>query len=240
MFSVLFDKVPSRPYWKKVLSTSRSNLLAYWPLWEASGVTAVDRSGNGRNGTYSGPTLGQAGIGDGRTSALFDGVNDVTNVHGASFVAAFNGSEGTLATWARVSAAGVWSDGSNHHIFNLAVNGSNVVVGFKNTGGSLALQYIAGGTAKTFTLVTTTTLWFHLTITWSKSADQAKFYFNGTQNGATQTGLGTWAGSLAATTTVLGATNTTPASVWSGYLAHCAVWDTPLNATQIAKLAVVS
>lgn len=47
--------------------------LAYWRLGEASGNTAYDSSGNGRDATYSGPTLGQAGAidGDNNTSALF-------------------------------------------------------------------------------------------------------------------------------------------------------------------------
>lgn len=50
----------------------------FWPLAENSGTTAVDRSGNGNNGTYQGTagtnyTLEQTGIGDGETSVLLDG-----------------------------------------------------------------------------------------------------------------------------------------------------------------------
>jgi len=46
--------------------------IAYWPMDEQSGTVAVDQSGNGRNGAYTAVTLGQPGMGDGRTAASFD------------------------------------------------------------------------------------------------------------------------------------------------------------------------
>lgn len=52
--------------------------IAYWRLGESSGTTAVDSSGNNRDGTYNGPTLGATGLlsGDADTAANFDGSND--------------------------------------------------------------------------------------------------------------------------------------------------------------------
>jgi len=49
-------------YSEKVLAIQRANMLAYWPLGEASGTVAADVSGNGRNGATSGATPGAEGI----------------------------------------------------------------------------------------------------------------------------------------------------------------------------------
>ena len=50
-----------------------NNPVAYWRLGESSGATAQDETANNIDGTYSGPTLGQAGAlnGDANTSVLF-------------------------------------------------------------------------------------------------------------------------------------------------------------------------
>lgn len=217
---------------------------AYWPLAEASGTTIVDASGNGRNGAYKAagePLLGQTGIGDGRTAALFDGVNDYGNLFSASLQGAFNGSEGTLALWIRVANAGVWTDGIDRRLINLRVDASNrVQVDRGPTNNQVSCTYIAGGTSKGVSFTTAAPLtWLHLAVTWSKAADQVKFYVSGIQQGVTQTGLGVWAGVLAPTLTILGASDSAGSNVTSGYLAHAAVWGAPLSAATIATLAVV-
>ncbi len=53
----------NRQYFRKVLS---HRPIAYWPLWEASGSVAFDLAGNALHGAYTGVTLGQVGVGDGR------------------------------------------------------------------------------------------------------------------------------------------------------------------------------
>jgi hypothetical protein len=57
-------------YATKVLSMRP---IAYWPLWEAGGAVANDLSGNGYHGAYTQATLGQMGIGDGRTGITLPG-----------------------------------------------------------------------------------------------------------------------------------------------------------------------
>jgi hypothetical protein len=52
------------------------NPLGYWKLDETSGSTADDYSGNGHDGTYSGPTLASEAGPDGGDYAVFDGNND--------------------------------------------------------------------------------------------------------------------------------------------------------------------
>lgn len=227
-------------YTLKVKATATENLIAYWPLADLSGSTAVDESGLGRNGAYTSVTLSQTGIGDGRTAAAFNGSASVANVFTSGLQGAFNGSEGTLALWAQVSGAGVWTDGTQRRICRIAVDGNNsVLIARLTTNNQLRWTYAAGGTTKSITKTgLSTTAWMHLVITWSKTADLIVAYFNGVQE-STNNLLGTWAGSLAATLNVIGGTNTTPLDPWSGSVAHVALWTTPLSAAQVASLAGV-
>jgi hypothetical protein len=59
----------------------------YWRLGESSGSTAADSSGNGRDGTYSGPTLGAAGllVGD-SDKAITNGGGDNTTIPNGSWI----------------------------------------------------------------------------------------------------------------------------------------------------------
>lgn len=227
-----------KQYWAKVKSLSP---IAYWPMWEASGAVATDISGNGRNGAYTGVTLGQTGIGDGRTCPLFDGANDFNNIYSVSFRDAFNGGEGTVALWAKVSAGGVWTDGTVRYLIYLTVDANNFVyVRRSSVNGFADWIYKAGGTQETVQLGSlSTTDWFHMALTWSATSDEMIAYYNGSQTGSTQTGLGVWAGNLGALSTLIGAINQVPANVWSGYLAHCAVWDSALTDAQVSSLAAI-
>lgn len=227
----------AQTYTQKLIALSP---IAYWPQAEPSGTTIVDESGNGRDGAYSNVVLGATGIGDGRTAATYvPGSTSRGNVFSASLQAAFNGAEGTVACWCRVSGAGVWADGQNRRVLVLQADASNNLLLTKTSGGLLNWTYIAGGTPLVRTKTITPTAWFHLALTWSKSNDRVIAYYNGVQEGATLTGLGTWAGSLAASTTVLGSTNSAGAFIWDGNLAHAAIWTSALSAAQIATLATV-
>jgi hypothetical protein len=64
-------------------------------------------------------------------------------------------------------------------------------------------------------------------------------YINGAQVGTTQTSLGTWSGALDSAQTCIGAANTTPASVHSGWLAHPAIWNVALTPAEVAWLSQV-
>jgi hypothetical protein len=83
--------------------------------------------------------------------------------------------------------------------------------------------------------------WYSYALTWSLAADQVINYLNGAQVGATFTGLGTWAGSLSATRTVLANGNANGVDgPFYGSMAHTAVWTTPLAPSEIAALAKVA
>jgi hypothetical protein len=239
MIAALFDAIPDRRYWKRALTVDAVRPIGYWPFWEPSGIVAADISGNARNGSHTGVTLGQTGISDGRTSPLFDGANDYTNVYTAGLAGAFNGAEGSIDLWGK-GAPGVWMDATNRHLCCIRVNANNAVQIYRGTtNNELNWYYAAGGTVKTAatTVLAGTLNWFHLALTWSKSADSAIFYVNGAQIGATLTGLGVWAGALGSTQCTFGALLIPPTQVWSGYLAHAAIWSKALTAPQIARLA---
>jgi len=80
--SVVVNVFAPTPYQSSIIAF---NPVAYWPLNETSGTTAIDYGGN-NNGTYlGGCTLGQAGIpasfGDGTgTSVAFDGVSGYVDI----------------------------------------------------------------------------------------------------------------------------------------------------------------
>ena len=228
-------------YIQKVQSIQKANLILYHPMNEPSGVVANDYSPENNDGAYTGVTLGQPGIGDGETCPLFDGANDFNNIYTTGFRDDFSGDEGTFAIWAKVSGAGVWTDGTLRRNGHLERNANNYIYISRHTiNNRLRLVYTASATVHTSNIDGISTLeWMHLAITWSAADDETKIYYNGTQNGATKTGLGAWVGVLDATQSNIGARATTPSNLWDGWLAHGAVWTTSLSAAEILSLATV-
>lgn len=85
-----FGSTLSKSYMKKVLRPGvgydPASLIGFWLQNEAAGGVSFDHSGYGRDGAYTGVTLGQPGIGDGSTAAGYDGINDFNNIYGADLV----------------------------------------------------------------------------------------------------------------------------------------------------------
>lgn len=225
-------------YQRKTLMVSPVPPIGYWPHGEpvGSGV-ALDVSGNNRHGAYTACALGQAGMGDGSTGAATDGSTSVINLYSAALNSAYNGQEVSIGFWGRISTA-VWTDGAQHFIARFRVDASNSFDFYKKTtNNQIECDYIAGGTTKGVIFTTSgPTSFFHLCATATKSGDQMKLYFNGAQVGTTQTGLGTWAGALLSTATVLGAASTVPASPIAATFAHATIWPLALPPGAIAEL----
>jgi len=196
-----------------------------------------------QNGTYSSDVstwpIG-VGIGDGNTAPQFDGVADFCNIYTPALVAAFNGAEGSVLSWQRVANAGVWTDAVDRFIWDLRNGVANQIYAYKTAANNRwDRAYAAGGVNETRTDTPfTSTDWWMQVITWSKSADEVRYYCDGAWQ-ETDTVLGVWAGALVATSTIIGARFTTPSGLWDGSIAHVAVWDRALSATEIAGLAVV-
>lgn len=231
-------------YAGKVLNTSSANLIAYWTLGEASGSTATDLSGNSRDGAYTAVTLGQTGIGDGRTAPLFDASTSFCDIYSTSLRDAFDGDEGTLSIWMRVADADVWTDSTARDVVNLRVDANNIVrINRSATDNVIAFTYRAGGTTEARnSTIGPSTDWMQFGITWSADDDEVIYYLNGSAV-ETDTALGTWAGTLASTNTIVGAFQTTPSGVFDGYTAHVAIWAGAgagvLTSAQMAVIGVV-
>jgi hypothetical protein len=225
-------------YYQKVLRTSPAHLIAYWPLWDRAGVAAEGLI-SGRGGTYTGVTLGQDGIGDGRVCPYFDGANDYASVYSASLKNAFDGSEGSLMLWLKVNDASVWADGLFRYACRFKCDDdSGLAIYKRDTANRLTLAYTAGGSGKSVEHTTSSPDWLHVLLTWTRSGDAMKAFVGGVQTGSTQTGLGNWAGSLKSDSCNIGAHNQTPQMVWNGLVAHVALWSTPLTPAEISRLAV--
>ena len=227
-------------YAEKVLSYGP---IAYWPLWEAAGPTAECLVNSpAQDGTYTGVTLGQPGIGDGNTCPFFDGTNDYVDIWSAAFAAAFNGSEGTLAYWVKGFNVGVWTDSVIRQTVRILADGNNLIDGGARDpadNNRLVNYFRAGGTWENRSNVGITTVdWFFLTMTWSALADEVIYYWNGAWL-ETDVGLGAWAGAPAANNTVIGARVIPVGSPWYGYLAHSQVYDYAAPPTVVADLATM-
>jgi len=233
---------PGASYADRVIATGP---IGYWDQGEQAGTISFDISGHSplsqRDGAYTGPTLAQAGIGDGRTSALYDGATDYDNIYSASLAAAFNATEGTLLCWSRVANVGVWADATLRYIMRLAVDNNNVVaIERRANAGQLRWSYRAGSVTEEIALAGLVTIaWFSMALTWSVTGNQVIAYFNGLQTGVPQAIAGAWVGALNAGTTLIGAGTQVPANVWNGWLQHGIVWDRPLTPAEMLSLGVL-
>ncbi len=222
-------------YFKRVMALGP---IGYWPLWDQSGTTAQDISGNGFDGANSAVALGAPGIGDGRTASSYDGLTSVTVVASAGLSAAFDGSLLSIMVFLRVSGAGVWTDGDTRHSVLFQADGANFVSVNKNTNNNQAQAwYNAGGVFKAIPFNTSTVSYINFILTASDNTndDELKLYVNGAQTGATVTGLGTWAGNP--TTATIGRGGI--ASWFDGDEAHVALWDRVLTPAEALSIGVL-
>ena len=231
-----------RSYQSKVLNTQRANLCAFWPFDELTGTAAQDLSGNGITGTYTSVTLGQSGIGDGKTSALFNGTASYMQLAAgplAALGALLDGAEITLAGWFRAANAGVWTDGIQRRAmyFGFGTETNDHCYLRKQTGVNTFRCGRAGTTTphKAVDATISTTEWYHAAMTAGMAAQELKFYIDGAQTGITETPLLAIVGSLAAV--LIGAAS--GAFFWSGYIAKPAVWKSVLTPGEILNLAAV-
>jgi len=239
--SNLSRKLPAlikTPYYQKVLRTQRANLLAYWPMWEASGAVGNDISGNARHGAYTGVDLGQPGMGDGHTCPWWDGVNDYLNVYSTSLRDAFNSDTGTVMIWCKVNDISVWADASARRAIIIKRDWSNYISLHKESGGSgFDFRYQSPGFEKNIYYDVDDIGWFCAALTWDRGVNEIKAYIKGSQYGATQSGMAVWDGAIA--DAGIGSRVTHPTDPWHGWLGPTAIWSIPLTQTEITRLATV-
>lgn len=191
-------------------------------------------SGIPTNGVVQGASVGAGGHG---TSAYsFDGTNDTVNVNSSDFNSIFNPNMGTIVAWAKVSDSSVWTDGVFRYITYFGADGNNrILIQKASSNNALRVYYIAGGNSKQMDTTYSSTGWFQIALSWDKTSDQLKMYLNGVQTGGT-TGLGSFSGNLASTTTTIGAANTTGNNSWSGLINDVKLYGRALTTEEISSL----
>lgn len=216
----------SPTYMDTVKTLFGAGLIQYFPMYETSGTVANDESIENNDGAYTAVTLANAVDFDNRLVPLFVPANSSrVNCYSAALNTDFNGQEGTVMIWFKARDASIWTDGAQRRFWYIAADADNFIEIYKRTtNNSLLWQYKAGGTSKAATIdAFSPTGWTQLLMTWSLTSDAVKVYVNGVQQGATATGLGTWAGNLASSSVVLSAPNTSGGHTWDGWLAHYAL-----------------
>lgn len=213
-----------------------ADLIGYWKLNESSGTDIADSSAQSNDGVASNVTLGADGLGDGNTAATFNGSSSVVNVYSAGLAADFDGAEGMLNLWAKVSGSGVWTDAASRRGARFRADANNRISIFKSpTDNQLIARRVAGGSEIMLYGTSSATDWIMLTLTWSEADDALKFYINGALVDEASS-LSAWSGALDSTTTTIGSQSTTPSEVWDGDLAHVALFDAPKTAAEIALI----
>ena len=211
-------------YYNSVIKAFGSNLIGYWPLWEASGSTATDISGNGRNGAYTNVTLGQTGIGDGKTAAKFvTSPDSKMNPYSAGLASAANLDEGFVSLWLAIDAPELWADTNIYVSAFLTIDFTSGIVIRKVGANSLAVfRRKAAQVASIVLDCPTTARWLHIGFAWSVAQGKEWAYINGVKKIPTTVALNAMAGSLAAAGTVFGSSSGA-SNNWPGRLAHI-VW----------------
>jgi len=155
-----------KPSYSSILVDDYS-MSEIYPLVDiASGTTINAAVSAANNGTLAGWALqNTAGPVTGTLAPLFDGTNAYGNIGAMSAI--WNGAIGFLTIFAKVSAAGVWTDGATRHIFKHQFNGSNRIYAVRaSVNGRLQVFVSIGGVtvAKTLDGLSTTD-WFahHIT-----------------------------------------------------------------------------
>lgn len=205
--------------------------------WDDVSITEV----NPLNGDIIGATVGQTGP-KSDLSYLLDGINDDADIYSPELNGFFDSDQGTLLCFAKVSGSGVWTDETSRYVARIAVDGDNQLRLRKTeTNNQLSFRYEAGGTQNTIALNSvTTTDWFLMAVTWDTTADEVKAYYNGSQTGSTQSGLGTWVGNLSDSDTVIGAGTTIPGGVWDGFITYPILFRDVLTLTDIQAIATAA
>ncbi len=218
-------------YSERIKKLFGSALIAYWPLNEPSGATCEDIAGNNHDGTYTSVTLAQPGIGDGKTSAQFNGTTSRSNVYSTGLRDVFNGAEGSLILWAKVANAGVWTDSADRAFAQFCKSDFTLPFRiYKPTSNSAVTFSVLG---KSYTTVSMSTIgWACYAVTWSNSNDRMRSYLNGLLKNTT-TGLTAWGANVLGSA-IIGA-GTTSAWLHNGYVAHVMLLNREATAEEILK-----
>jgi hypothetical protein len=192
-----------------------------------------------QNGTYTGVTPADDLGPFGWKAPYYDGTNDYTNIGTAALSSAWNYAEGSMAGWARVNAAGVWTDGAARALArgnsDAPVQGARFLKSSANNW--LVGRRWANGAFQDINYQPfASTEWFPWAFTWSQTADKLLIYIGGDQV-AIQSGLGTSVAPGGTFIAFIGAESAAPTSPWHGWLGAVGIWRYALSPGTIKALA---
>ena len=210
---------------KTLISGTESNLLAYYPLNEATGTDIRDNSGNGKNGTITNALWWGCALPIGRltnTKATnmvmkFDGVNDHITLPTINI----NYSQGfTAEVWVRYNSLKNWS-----RIFDFG-NGAgadNILLANKGTTNTLGFHVYRGTGSLGMEVANFLELgkWIHIAVTLDASGN-GKIYKNGQ---LIQSGNSQLPNNLNRTINYIGRSNWASDGYFDGQMAEFRLWN---------------
>jgi hypothetical protein len=225
-------------YIAKIQGLFGSSLIGFYPGAERSDAVALDYSGRGFNGAYTGVTLGQPGIGDDLTCPLYDGVGDFMQPP-AGFRAAFNGDAGTFGIAVKMFNSSIWTDGLAHYFVSLLADGNNFYTLSKETNNMIRFRIKCNVLFNSNQYAQTSIDWMFLAMTWFWDGvfTTLKPYMNGVPQ-TTIAVADRFVGALAADT-VIGASSSMPALVHNGWAAHAYGLNRAATPAEVAAAAMI-
>lgn len=177
------------PYYQRLISMFGASLKRYFMIDESSGTTAIDSSPNHINGTYANLTLGQPGIGDGKTSAAYNGSNSNLTA-GTNVLSGAAWDECTLGMYVKTN------DPAETQVFFSIYDITGFVQVIQcgvaiNTPNKLEVIHKITGLEKTGSVDFTSTAWNSIIMSISRSSNRLRLIVNGII-AKTVTGFGTW------------------------------------------------
>lgn len=221
----LQEHIRTRTYSQLLLDTFGSSIVAYWPLWETAGTTAVDFGGNGRNAVYTSVTPG-TGVGlNSKPCLSVPGTAGYVSV--SSQAANLNRDEGAFGCF----VSGVdWDTATARRLWCAKIDGSNYFELYKPSANLTEVAYYGSAVYAYTNAFITNTGWVHLVMTWSRSNNRIRLYVNGVQPGSDATPLGAIVGSFG-TYVRIGLDPAT--SYWKGLIADCVLLNAEPTPAQV-------
>jgi hypothetical protein len=209
--------------WAEGAGTATTGPLAHWKLDETAGLTAVDSVG-GHDGTLTNDPTWSTGQLDGALN--FDGSNDYVNVPHDDTLSLTTFS---ISAWIRPAALSGWQivvskGNTTSWNYYLGINGSEISIGFNNSGSWTEFLTSGAGLA--------TGQWYHLAGTFDDAAGEGKVYLNGA---LIHTGTTTASPSATSDAVMIG--NSPAGEYWPGLLDDVRIYDRVLSDAEVAELA---